>query len=329
MGRGAVGLAVVALFASCAFDGSGFGVAEDEGGDGGPAGTDGATGDASAGDGGGSLPDGGGADAGDPEELGPWGTPTVIPALSNVAEDDDPTVTGDLRELYFDSDRDGGHDIWVSTRESASAPWGEPEKVEALSVSASDGEPQISADGRTIWFASLRGGANTSGAWDIFVSTRSDRESPWSKPEPVPELNSDDTDFHLSPDAAHTYALLSSNRPNGFDYDTYEVSRSSAEGAWNMPTLVPALNSGVHDANVTLTPDALHAYFDSTRSGSDGRDLWVASRTDTGQSFEPPSRIEELASGDRDSDPWVSADLRYMVFASDRSGDMEIYQTSR
>ena len=49
--------------------------------------------------------------------------PTLVPAISDPnADDEDPTFTGDLRELYFSSDRAGVSDIWVSHRASPPIP---------------------------------------------------------------------------------------------------------------------------------------------------------------------------------------------------------------
>jgi hypothetical protein len=74
----------------------------------------------------------------------------------------------------------------------------------------------------------------------------------------------------------------------------------------------------------------LHLFFDSDRPGGlDSRDFYVASRLDTGDPFGPAQPIAELNTDSSDSDAWLSDDLRHIVFASDRSGDWEIYEALR
>ena len=49
-------------------------------------------------------------------------TVRLIEAVSDSAEDDDPSLTADLLELYFNSDRNGVSGIWLSKRASVSEP---------------------------------------------------------------------------------------------------------------------------------------------------------------------------------------------------------------
>lgn len=99
--------------------------------------------------------------------LAPWGTPTSLMLPANA---DDPSMTADALELYFNL----GGDICVSTRETATDPWGAEVKVEELSSTANEtspevlpdleGDPWLSADGRHILFESSRGGSY--GLWE-------------------------------------------------------------------------------------------------------------------------------------------------------------------
>ena len=108
-----------------------------------------------------------------------------------VAElnDPDPAITDahpslrvDGREVYFYSNRPGSlgaSDIWRSTRRSVHEPWSTPENVGApLSTAANEIQPTLSYSGRTLVFASTRGGGL--GSSDIWMSTRtpSGKETP-------------------------------------------------------------------------------------------------------------------------------------------------------
>ena len=72
----------------------------------------------------------------------------------------------------------------------------------------------------------------------------------------------------------------------------------------------------------------LRLYFSSDRAGT-GRDLYVAERPSLSEPFSAPQPISELNTPSLEADPWLSPDLRYLVFASDRSGDSEIYEAWR
>ena len=45
--------------------------------------------------------------------------------------------------------------------------------------------------------------------------------------------------------------------------------------------------------------------------------------------FGPPMPITELNTSSREQDPWLTPDLRYIMFSSDSGGRMDIYEASR
>jgi hypothetical protein len=171
---------------------------------------------------GGGLPDGGriDAEAPDAERLAdagpdpcvdlpipdtfaacPFGAPRRIDLLSETdATDDDPTLTADLLEMYFNSDRPGGEgyaDVYVSRRDSVSDPWGAPRLVAGLSTSVGETTPEISEDGLTIWVASDQAGGE--GDADIWRWTRPDRDSSWGGRTRIAELSTRERDVGAAP----------------------------------------------------------------------------------------------------------------------------------
>ena len=62
-------------------------------------------------------------------------------------------------------------DLWVSTRESTSQPWSEPQPVAGLNSPFHDGRPWLSWNGLAIYFFSARPG-NVSQRFDIWTATR-------------------------------------------------------------------------------------------------------------------------------------------------------------
>jgi hypothetical protein len=135
------------------------------------------------------APDGGPVD---PATLGPFGPPTEVQELSSAGLEDDPTLTSDMLEIYFEREpADGGtSDLYVATRVRVLDPFDPPVPLAALNSSARDSAPEISGDGLTLYFSSARGGTNDLDGLDVYVSTRADRAAPWSPPQRVAELSS-------------------------------------------------------------------------------------------------------------------------------------------
>jgi Tol biopolymer transport system component len=303
MRREAVGsCAIAALLAGC-----GFTVRTDG------ASTDGGPGDDSHGDGG--EPDAA------PQPLGPFSMPTVIPALANAAVDDDPTVTGDLCELYYSTLRSGNEDIWVSRRSSAMQPWGAPSLVPELSTPSIDTTPEVSADGLTIYLARAN---------NLLVSTRADRNAAWTPPTPVTELNTGSLEGSSAPTASHlTMVFASSRAGGGGDIDVWLATRGAVGDPWSNVTALNELNTAGLDTTPFLAESHQLLIYASDRGGGSDSAIYTSERSGPGAMFEAPQAIVELGGPGEAMDPWIAEDLRYVVFASDRSGNWEIYEASR
>jgi Tol biopolymer transport system component len=234
-------------------------------------------------------------------------------------------VTADGLELYFSSRRGGNEDIWRATRGSVAEAWGPPAPVAELNTADDDDEPDVAADGLTIWFASTRPGSNF---YDVWVATRADRTAPWEPPSRIAELSTGDTEFAFTATETGVYAVFVSDRATG-NFDLFATSRPTALGTWGSITRITELSTGATDANAYLLPDGLTLFFDSGRPSLGGRELYMATRPGLGAPWSPPVLLTELNGPDLDSDPWVSPDLGYAVFTSDRSGDTEIYEATR
>lgn len=267
---------------------------------------------------------GGGASAGDwPAEFREI---RAITPLRGEGEDDDPTATGDLLELYFNSDRSGGkgqEDIWLATRQTVRDPWDDPRPVTELNSERRETSPAVEADGLTLWFSSDRGDEQTLEVWR---SRRSSRESAWSEPELVVEL-SGLGDLLPRPSAQGATVLPLAKRETGKEaYDLFVALRSSSDQPWSEPVPLTELNTERSEADPFMMQNGLQLLF-ATASG--GGDLVAARRMDGAQRFSEPWPIEQLNSDSEERDPWLSEDGAYMLFASDRDGDLEIYEAIR
>lgn len=265
------------------------------------------------------------ATAPDGAVLGPFGPPAIIDELVDSDGADDASLTGDLLEIYFNSDRVGGvggGDLWTSRRASVGASWQPPVNVVELNTTGSDATPGISSDGLTLYFAAERDDAI--GVKDLYVATRPDRDAPWEPPERIAEVAStaDEAGPAISVDELTLY--FTSNRDG--DFDVYRSTRASAADPWSAPVPVTELNSD--DVESEPWPDGPQTtiVLGSRRpGGAGGTDLYEARRATADDPFGAPMPIVELNTDANDTDPWLSPDGRTLVFTR---GD-DLYITTR
>ncbi len=110
------------------------------------------------------------------QDDGTWGPATLIPELSSPSTENRPTIRQDGLEIFFYSDRPGGFggtDLWTSTRSSVDAPWGTPTNLGAtVNSSFTEQHAYLSADAKTLVFASNRPGGVGTGNLDLWMTTR-------------------------------------------------------------------------------------------------------------------------------------------------------------
>jgi len=264
--------------------------------------------------------------------LGPWSAPVKVMELADPAlQDDDPSLTADQLEIYFDSERPGGStaamgDCWFAKRASTSDPFGAPALVGELASLFDDTTFDVAPDGLTIYFASDR---KTAGDRDIYVATRPDRSSPWSVPQRVAELSSPADENGASELADGLHIVFASARAG--TGDLYIATRSAKDQPWQAPAAIPGLSSNSYDeSQFWVNADSTVVYFSSGDApGAQGSDVWVATRATPDEPFGPAMRIAELDGPVDDADPWLTADQRTIYVSSHRSGGGDLYQATR
>ncbi len=120
----------------------------------------------------------------------PWQEPVNLgPIVNSSAHEARPSISSDGRVLFFSGYamgpyRDGGYgiaDIWMTTRATASDPWGTPVNLgPTVNTSYHDFFPSISADGSTLYFM-CSPNLGGEGGWDLWQVSI----------EPVVDLNGD------------------------------------------------------------------------------------------------------------------------------------------
>ena len=114
-----------------------------------------------------------------------WSEPVNLgPTVnSSIQYNEAPSISADGRMLFFSAIRPGGRgkeDLWVTTRRTTDDDWGTPVNLgPTVNTSSFDKNPNISADGLTLYFQSNRsGGVSTWDIWQVSI-------------EPVVDLNAD------------------------------------------------------------------------------------------------------------------------------------------
>lgn len=243
--------------------------------------------------------------------LGDFTTPTELPGVNTGASEDDPSLTDDLLELYFDSSQSAGAtagegDVWVAKRTTTVSSFDTPVLVAELSSVYDDTSPEISRDGLSMYFASTR---PPSVDRDIYFTSRPNRATPWAEPVRVDEL--------ASPGSEHS-AMETADRLTLFfvrDENVWTASRDSAAAPWTNIREVAELNTPMTEGELWIDTTATTIYFTSNRETGADTDLWFTTRASTTARFDLPVRVPAVNSNRRDVDPWLSSDQRVLVFA--------------
>jgi hypothetical protein len=254
--------------------------------------------------------------------LGAWSMPVLVPGMPTMnGEIDDPTLTGDMLELYFNMSAD----IYMMKRNTLASAWSPPIAVAALNTPTGETTPDVSGDGLTIYFASQRPGGL--GDYDLWISTRASRQDPWNEPVHVRELSSAAGEATASMTQDQLAIVMSSNRKDGMLHSLYMSTRPTTASPWGPPAELTSLDLVGEETSGFLVHDGLTIYFDAAPGGD--RDLYYATRASRSVPFAPPIRLTLPSSAARDFDPWVSADQRHMFLASERAGIVTLYEVSR
>lgn len=251
--------------------------------------------------------------------FGPWSAPSPV-AITPVG-DDDPSLTGDQLELYFNRT----NDIFVTKRAAITDPWGPITLVAELSqASITDTTPEITYDGLTIFLASNR--APLTGALDLYVATRASRAVAFGTPTKITELTT--AQREAAPASGDGLVMVFESNRDGVSNNTFLAERPNAAVAFGTPVPVTEVNTGSSDGNPMLSADGLELFINSDRSTNN--ELYVATRASTADAFGLPVPIAELNDpAADDQDPWISPDGRTLYFTSDRAGTVQLWQSSR
>ena len=198
-------------------------------------------------------------------------------------------------------------------------------------VNSADGDygANPSADGLSIYFSSNRAGGP--GKYDLWVASRPTTNDPWQSPVnlgPVVNSSAWESAPCLSPDGLSLYF----ERLQSGDWDIWVTKRVAKDADWGEPVnLGPTFNSPTPDLSPSISADGLSLFFDSGRDGGYGMgDIWIATRATIDEPWGQPENLgPPINTADFDVQATMSTDGRVLFFHSNRSGNSDLWYTTR
>lgn len=284
-------------------------------------------------------------------QFGDWSTAVDIEEFAAGADDNFntgalegcPFVSPDGKRFFIATNRIeggmGGLDIWVSTRESASDPWGPPLNLgPPINSAANDFCPTIGRNGHTFFFVSNRPGhCGETPNSDIYTArfgpgleVRSvahlgcEVNSAWDEHSPFPNEVPGE-----GPVLFYSSARPADETDRPGDHDIY--MSPSHGGNYDAGDYVEEVNTAFNDAQPNVRRDNLEMFFWSDRPGSQGPDIYSAERASALDPWSEPVRLgPAVNSSAGETRPSLSWDGTTLYFGSTRvGGQSDIYVTTR
>lgn len=251
-----------------------------------------------------------------------WRQPQPLPGPINTAGgEDSPFITGDGMTFmfFFTPDvavphekqlLDGVTGLYQSR--NLNGGWSDPERVLLNDDLALDGCPFILD--QTLWFCSTRAGY--SGVHWFTAQLQDGRWTAWQEVEFDPSYQVGE--LHISSDRSALY--FHSNRAGTKGANDIWVSRK-ADGGWDKPENLAAVNSAQDDSRPYLTPDGQELWFTRTHQGTPA--IFRARRGDSG--WQEPEIIISQFAGEPTLDPEGNIYFVHHFFQEGEMIEVDIY----
>jgi len=196
-----------------------------------------------------------------------WSEAKPLTSLNTPLKEGIHTVSADGKLFIFTAcsreDGVGGCDLYYS-RQLSKGNWTKPRNLgQPVNSPAWESQPSLTADGRTLYFASNRKNKRTS---DIFVCHR--KKKGWTEPILISKkINTPKEDHYpfIHPDGKTLY--FTSNGHPGMGKNDIYLSRKQDDGTWSTPQNLgyPINTNNEEDGGVFVTRDGKTSYFSSDR----------------------------------------------------------------
>ena len=250
--------------------------------------------------------------------LGAFDDPTAVDVINaDGYMDEDPTLTGDGLRLVFMTTRSGDADLFESARGALGESWTAPRGLVELNTDGYEGCPDISRDGRTLYFMRET---------TVHMSVRKDVDDPWKPPQPVTDLDAGSEVDCISISGDGDSAVLAAYAAGG-QIVLYRAVRQA--GGWSTPIELTSL-PGYTQRGPWLDDDGLELWFHGKEAGSGtDSDIYRAKRSSIDEDFDGAELISELSTDDREADPSLTSDKRYLILSRGEGSDGDFYEATR
>ena len=109
--------------------------------------------------------------------------------------------------------------------------------------------------------------------------------------------------------------------------DLFVVTRPTVQDPWGVPARIAELSTTMGETTPEMSLDGLTIFFASNRLGN--VDIFTSTRASRTAAWSAPSVVPELSSPADDAAGGISADGLEILLASNRTGDFEIYASTR
>jgi hypothetical protein len=255
--------------------------------------------------------------------------PTPMTGLNTSGDESDCSLASGGLSAFFSTNRSGGlgnTDIWQARRPTTDAPFVVDGPVAGLNSTVDDQFPRLPDDGLEVFFMTDR----DAGVWEIYAATRASPTGTFGAPQPVTGLGTGDKwDPSVTPDGLALYysGLISPGLGDGVQH-LLVVRRPDRASAFGAPALVPGVAAyGRIEAGPTVTADERVLVFHSASADGTGvLDLWFATRASASEPFSTPVPLASLNTTSAEWKAYLSPDGCELHFASDRSGNWDLYR---
>ena len=252
----------------------------------------------------------------------PFGTPVPVAGVTGSGvQDGDLRLSPDEKTAYFFSDRTGALLLFTAQRTGPTAKFDTPSALANVNA-GNQYNPAISADGRTLFFASFRSTSN-----DIYQATRASAGDAFTNVRLVPGVNSAESE--VQPYVARDGATMYFVRELAIGKTVFSAAGSLGAGYAN-PQPVLELDGPTNDDDPVISADGMTLYWGSDRPGGAGDvDVWRATRTSTSAAFGDLAPVASVNSSAQDSPSDISSDGCRLYLTSNRDGRVGIYVATR
>ncbi len=260
-----------------------------------------------------------------------FGTPVNLgPAVNSSLNDGAAITTSDglsLSFLRWAPNSGGPFEVWLSTRVTIDAAWGDAVNYGPPIDSLINELPGHILSFETADGLEMYGDRpGEYGGNDLYVRKRDSKDEPWGPNEnlgPVVNSSSDESWPSISRDGLELY--FDSSRPNGSgSYDLWVTKRTTRDAPWAEPVnLSSNVNSTASDGRPCLSPDGLTLFFDAKErpEGYGMRDLYMTRRASRSAPWQEAVNLGPIVNSSANEEvAFISADGSTLYFDSSRPG---------